>query len=114
MRTCLRGREEGACCSAAAAVGVALVLSLTTSNLLLTPTIPPIPPPPPPPPLLLPAALELSQRGMLPAIWFIFSRKECDLAAKQLEIHGVTLTTPEGAHEACACAQAAYLKCVPP
>ena len=51
---------------------------------------------------------------MLPAIWFIFSRKECDLAAKQLEIHGVTLTTPEGAHEACACAQAAYLKCVPP
>ena len=39
---------------------------------------------------------ELSKAGMLPAIWFIFSRRDCDLAARQLELHGVQLTSAEG------------------
>jgi superfamily II RNA helicase len=34
---------------------------------------------------------------MFPAIWFIFSRRDCDLAAQHLEMHRVTLTTPQGA-----------------
>lgn len=34
---------------------------------------------------------------MLPAIWFIFSRRECDLAARHLDMHGVQLTSAEGA-----------------
>jgi hypothetical protein len=42
-------------------------------------------------------ALELEAQQMLPAIWFIFSRRDCDLAAQHLEMHGVTLTTPQGA-----------------
>ena len=33
---------------------------------------------------------------MLPAIWFIFSRRECDLAARQLAMHGVQLASNEG------------------
>ena len=41
-------------------------------------------------------ALALEARAMLPAIWFIFSRRECDLAARHLEIHGAALTSPEG------------------
>lgn len=40
--------------------------------------------------------LEMSKAGMLPAIWFIFSRRDCDLAARQLELHGVQLTSAEG------------------
>jgi len=39
---------------------------------------------------------ELHKAGMLPAIWFIFSRRECDLAARQLALHGVQLTSNEG------------------
>jgi len=42
-------------------------------------------------------ALALQRAQMLPAIWFIFSRRECDLAARHLDLHDVTLTTPEGA-----------------
>lgn len=34
---------------------------------------------------------------MLPAIWFIFSRRDCDLAARHLDMHGVVLTSAEGA-----------------
>ncbi|PRW05688.1 DEAD DEAH box helicase, partial [Chlorella sorokiniana] len=36
---------------------------------------------------------ELHKAGMLPAIWFIFSRRDCDLAARQLALHGVQLTS---------------------
>jgi superfamily II RNA helicase len=39
----------------------------------------------------------LAAEGMLPAIWFIFSRKECDAAAARLQGLGVQLTTPHGA-----------------
>lgn len=39
---------------------------------------------------------ELHKAGMLPAIWFIFSRRECDLAARQLAMHGVQLASNEG------------------
>lgn len=39
---------------------------------------------------------ELHKAGMLPAIWFIFSRRDCDLAARQLALHGVQLTSDEG------------------
>lgn len=41
-------------------------------------------------------ALELHAQQMLPAIWFIFSRRECDLAARHLELHGVQLTSSDG------------------
>ena len=42
-------------------------------------------------------ARELHGSAMLPAIWFIFSRRDCDLAARHLELHGLQLTSPEGA-----------------
>ena len=61
---------------------------------------------PAPPLLLAPAApatrlpaaavLALAKRKMLPAIWFIFSRRECDANAEQLHRNDVTLTSPEG------------------
>ncbi len=38
----------------------------------------------------------LAAKGMLPAIWFIFSRRDCDQSAQQLDGKGVTLTTAEG------------------
>ena len=37
----------------------------------------------------------LNGEGMLPAIYFIFSRKGCDLAVRQCLQDGVTLTSPE-------------------
>lgn len=37
---------------------------------------------------------ELAERDMLPAIWFIFSRKDCDAAAARLSTAGAKLTTP--------------------
>ncbi|KAL4443480.1 hypothetical protein ABPG75_011217 [Micractinium tetrahymenae] len=46
-------------------------------------------------PSLEAVTLALDRKGMLPAIWFIFSRRDCDLAARQLDIHDITLTTPE-------------------
>lgn len=39
----------------------------------------------------------LRDRQMLPAIWFIFSRRECDSSAQAFESHGISLTSPEGA-----------------
>ena len=39
---------------------------------------------------------ELHKAGMLPAIWFIFSRRDCDLAARQLAMHGTQLTSDAG------------------
>ena len=39
----------------------------------------------------------LRDRDMLPAIFFIFSRRECDSSAQAFESHDITLTTPEGA-----------------
>ena len=49
------------------------------------------------------AAETLRAKGMLPAIWFIFSRRDCDVAAAHLASQGVSFTTPEGA---CACMRA--------
>jgi hypothetical protein len=44
-----------------------------------------------------PAVVEaLRRQGMLPAIVFIFSRRECDVAARVLTERGVNLTTPAG------------------
>ncbi|KAI3428051.1 hypothetical protein D9Q98_006436 [Chlorella vulgaris] len=45
-------------------------------------------------PSLEAVTVSLAERGMLPAIWFIFSRRECDLAARHLQVHGSSLTTP--------------------
>ena len=59
-----------------------------------------VPPAHPSSPSSLPAppavALALHERAMLPAIWFIFSRRECDLAARHLDMHVVSLTSAEG------------------
>ncbi|GAB4818573.1 hypothetical protein N2152v2_005619 [Parachlorella kessleri] len=41
------------------------------------------------------AVSKLAARKMLPAIWFIFSRRDCDLSAQQLDTQGVTLTSPD-------------------
>jgi superfamily II RNA helicase len=49
-----------------------------------------------PVPPLKTVTVSLAERGMLPAIWFIFSRRECDLAARHLQVHGSSLTTPAG------------------
>ncbi|PSC72530.1 DEAD-box ATP-dependent RNA helicase chloroplastic isoform B [Micractinium conductrix] len=46
-------------------------------------------------PSLEAVALALHERAMLPAIWFIFSRRECDLAARHLDMHVVSLTSAE-------------------
>jgi len=37
----------------------------------------------------------LAQKDMLPAIWFIFSRKDCESAVKKLAKARISLTTPE-------------------
>jgi superfamily II RNA helicase len=39
---------------------------------------------------------ELQRREMLPAIWFIFSRKDCDAAAVKLPANGMCLTDANG------------------
>lgn len=39
---------------------------------------------------------ELRRRSMLPAIWFIFSRKECDESASRLHASGLSLTNFDG------------------
>lgn len=39
---------------------------------------------------------ELRRRAMLPAIWFIFSRRDCDSAAARLYASGVCLTNADG------------------
>lgn len=39
--------------------------------------------------------LELRERDMLPAIYFIFSRAQCDNAALQLDQQACSFTTPE-------------------
>ena len=39
--------------------------------------------------------LELNQRRMLPAIWFIFSRKDCEAAVKKLKSSKIALTSPD-------------------
>ncbi len=36
----------------------------------------------------------LAARGLLPAIWFIFSRKDCELAAAKIGRSAVTLCSP--------------------
>ena len=36
----------------------------------------------------------LAARGLLPAIWFIFSRKDCELAAARIGRSSVTLCSP--------------------
>lgn len=38
---------------------------------------------------------ELQSRSLLPAIWFIFSRKDCESAVEKVQRSGVALTTPE-------------------
>ena len=42
------------------------------------------------------AVEELRHQAMLPAIWFIFSRKECDASVARLHAAGVRLTTDSG------------------
>ncbi|KAL6771020.1 CPLD46 [Auxenochlorella protothecoides x Auxenochlorella symbiontica] len=37
----------------------------------------------------------LNSKGMLPALWFCFSRRECDLCAIALPTQGIDLTTPK-------------------
>ena len=46
----------------------------------------------PPPEAVL---LQLAKRAMLPAIWFIFSRAECDATARRLQAKGVCLASPQ-------------------
>ena len=36
----------------------------------------------------------LAGRGLLPAIWFIFSRRDCELAATRIGRSGLTLCSP--------------------
>jgi len=36
----------------------------------------------------------LAGRALLPAIWFIFSRKDCELAATRIGRSGLTLCSP--------------------
>ena len=36
----------------------------------------------------------MAERGLLPAIWFIFSRKDCELAAAKIGRSAVTLCSP--------------------
>ena len=38
---------------------------------------------------------ELQSRSLLPAIWFIFSRKDCESAVEKMQRSGVVLTTPK-------------------
>ena len=45
------------------------------------------------PDLIVSLSCRLPQ-DLLPAIWFIFSRKRCELATLQLHAEGITLTTP--------------------
>jgi len=47
-------------------------------------------------PLMESVVGELRRKEMLPAIWFIFSRKECDASTARLDTAGIRLTTPEG------------------
>lgn len=47
----------------------------------------------------------LSSRDMLPAIWFIFSRRDCDGFALQLDRNGVTLTSEAGGSRLPVCPQ---------
>lgn len=47
------------------------------------------------PPATEDTLMALKQQGLLPAIWFVFSRKGCDAAVLSMHDLGIQLTAPK-------------------